>query len=282
MPDIWGFAAIITKFALYLGVLTAVGTVTVALVFRLRQYKRLGLVFAVIGLVAAVLSFSLSGANLTGDASGMTDPEMLGLLWSTSVGTALLLRIVGIGLLVVGLFMGRGGLWLASFGGLVAVWSFVLVSHVSTREDVILDVLLAIHLLTAAFWIGILIPLRRLTLTPATWPEAAELGHRFGIVARIALPALVIAGGYIGYVLVGSFAALIGTGYGQGLILKVGLVAALLGLGALNKLRYIPALQAKDPNAAGHLAKSISFEWAVIITVLGTTAVLTTNLTLPT
>ena len=82
MPDIWGFAAIITKFALYLGVLTAVGTVTVALVFRLRQYKRLGLVFAVIGLVAAVLSFSLSGANLTGDASGMTDPEMLGLLWS--------------------------------------------------------------------------------------------------------------------------------------------------------------------------------------------------------
>ncbi len=282
MPDIWGFAAIITKFALYLGVLTAVGTVTVALVFRLRQYKRLGLVFAVIGLVAAVLSFSLSGANLTGDASGMTDPEMLGLLWSTSVGTALLLRIVGIGLLVVGLFMGRGGLWLASLGGLVAVWSFVLVSHVSTREDFILDVLLAIHLLTAAFWIGILIPLRRLTLTPATWPEAAELGHRFGIAARIALPALVIAGGYIAYVLVGSFASLIGTGYGQGLILKVGLVAALLGLGALNKLHYIPALQAKDPNAAGHLAKSISFEWAVIITVLGTTAVLTTNLTLPT
>ncbi len=282
MPDIWGFAAVLTKFALYLGVLTAVGTVVVALLLPLRQYRRLALIFAAIGLVAALLSFSLSGANLTGDATGMIDPEMLGLLWNTSVGTALLLRIVGIGLLIIGLFMGRGGLWLACFGGLVAVWSFVLVSHVSPREDIILDVLLAIHLLTAAFWIGILIPLRRLTLTPATWLEAAELGHRFGIAARIALPALVIAGGYIAYVLVGSFAALIGTGYGQGLILKVGLVAALLGLGALNKLRYIPALQANDPNAAKLLAKSISFEWALIIAVFGTTAVLTTNLALPT
>lgn len=108
------------------------------------------------------------------------------------------------------------------------------------------------------------------------------MGHRFGIVARIALLAVIIAEVYIAYTFVGSFAALIGTGYGQGLILKVGLVVALLGLGALNKLRYSPALQANDPNAARNLARSISFEWVMIIVVLGTTAVLTTNLTLPT
>lgn len=108
--------------------------------------------------------------------------------------------------------------------------------------------------------IGILIRLKRLTLTLATLPEAVKLGHRFSIGARTAPPAVIIAGVYIAYLLVGSFAARVGTGYGQGLILKVGLIAALRGLGALSNLRYIPALQANDPNAEPHLAKSITLE----------------------
>ena len=33
MPDLWGLAAIVTKFALYVGVLTAAGTVLAALIF---------------------------------------------------------------------------------------------------------------------------------------------------------------------------------------------------------------------------------------------------------
>jgi len=82
--------------------------------------------------------------------------------------------------------------------------------------------------------------------------------------------------------LVGSFSALISTGYGQALIIKVLLVGLLLGLAAGNKLRFIPALRAGDTAAANHLSKIISIEWLVILAVLGTTAVLTTNLALPT
>ncbi|KIN74259.1 copper resistance D family protein [Sulfitobacter guttiformis] len=282
MPDIWGQAAIIIKVALYLGVLTAVGSVIVALVFRLERLRGVALVFAVVGLVAAALSFSLSGANLTGDASGMSDPEMLGLLWTTSVGTAFMVRLIGLGLLILGLFLGRGGLWLSAVGGLVSLWSFVQVSHVSTRENVLLDISLMLHLVTIGFWIGILIPLKRLASAEATWPEAADLGHRFGILAKIMIPVLIVAGVYMSYVLVGSFKSLVNTGYGQALILKVVFVAGLLALGAANKLRFIPALQAKDPHAAGHLSKSISVEWGVILAVIGTTALLTSNLTLPT
>ena len=85
----------------------------------------------------------------------------------------------------------------------------------------------------------------------------------------------------MGYQLVGSFTALVGTGYGQALIIKVLLIGGLLGLAAANKLRFIPALRAGDPAAASHLSKSISVEWLVILAVLGTTAVLTTHLTLP-
>jgi putative copper resistance protein D len=124
--------------------------------------------------------------------------------------------------------------------------------------------------------------LKRLASSSFTYASAADVGHRFGVVASVSVPLLIIAGGYMSYQLVGSFSALISTGYGQALIIKVLLVGLLLGLAAANKLRFIPALRAGDPAAADHLSKSISVEWLVILAVLGTTAVLTTNLTLPT
>ena len=282
MPDAFGLAAIITKFALYLGVMTAAGTVIATLMFRLDRTRGLAVAFAVLGLIATVLAFSLRGANLTGDVSGMTDLEMLGLLWTTPVGTALLLRLLGLGLLIAGLFMGRLGTWVSVLGGVIAIWSFDHVGHVSARDTTLLDISLTLHLLAVALWIGVLTPLKRLASSSNTYALAADVGHRFGVVATVAVPALIIVGGYMGYQLVGSFPALIGTGYGQALIIKVLLVGLLLGLAAANKLRFIPALRAGDPAAAGHLSKSILVEWLVILAVLGTTAVLTTNLTLPT
>lgn len=281
MPDAFGLAAIVTKFALYLGVMTAAGTVMATLMFRLDRTRGLAAAFAVLGLAATILAFSLRGANLTGDLSGMTDPEMLGLLWTTPVGTALLLRLVGLGLLIAGLFMGRVGAWVSALGGVVAIWSFDHVGHISSRDTTLLDIALTLHLLTVALWIGVLTPLKRLASLPDTFNMAADVGHRFGVVATATVPVLIIVGGYMGYQLVGSFTALIGTGYGQALIIKVLLVGGLLGLAAANKLRFIPALRAGDPAAASHLSKSISFEWLVILVVLGTTAVLTTHLTLP-
>ena len=282
MPDLWGLAAIATKFALYLGVLTAAGTAIAALMFRLDRTRGQALTFGVLGLFAAVLAFSLRGANLTGDASGMTDPEMLGLLWSTPVGTALMYRVAGLGLLIAGLFMGRVGPWVSVLGGMLAIWSFDHVGHISGRETALLDIALTFHLLAVALWIGILTPLKRLASQPATYAVAANVGHRFGLVAMVAVPALIAVGGYMGYQLVGSFTALITTGYGQVLIIKVVLVASLLGLAAANKLRFIPDLSTGNPAAASHLVKSISVEWFIILTVLGVTAVLTSNLTLPT
>ena len=281
MPDVWGMAAIATKFVLYLGILTAAGTVMAALAFRLERYRGLAAGFALLGLFAAILAFALRAANLTGDASGMTDPEMLTLLWSTPVGTALALRVAGLGLLVLGLAMGRLGLWVSVLGGVLAIWSFDHVGHVSSRDTALLDIALTAHLLAAAFWIGILTPLKRLASSSVTYALAADVGHRFGMVASAAVPLLIIAGGYMGYALVGTIGALLGTGYGQALILKVVGVAALLGFAAANKLRFMPGVQRGDAKAAARLRTSILAEWLAVLAILATTALLTTNLTLP-
>ena len=281
MPDLFGLAAIATKFALYLGVITATGTVMATLMFKLDRTRRLAAIFAVLGLFATILSFSLRGANLTGDLSGMTDPMMLSLLWTTPVGTALALRLIGLNLLLVGLFLGRIGAWVSVLGGIIALFSFTQIGHISSSESALMEVALILHLLAVALWIGVLTPLYRLASSSTRYASAADVGHQFGLVASFTVPLLIVVGAYMGYQLVGSFNALVETSYGQALIIKVLLVGGLLGLAAANKLRFIPALRLGDPVAAVHLSKSIYLEWFIILTVLGTTAVLTTNLTLP-
>ena len=281
MPDIFVLLAIATKFALYLGVLASAGTVIVALLFRLRHFRNLCLTFSVIGLVAAIIAFLLRGANLTGDISGMVDPEMLSLLWSTPVGTVLIYRIAGLGLVVLGIYTGYVGLWVSAVGSVIAISSFAHIGHVGALETTFLDLTLTLHLIVVSSWIGILIPLKWLISSPQTWPDAASLGHKFGLVAIVTVPLLIAAGTYMSYVLVGSVSALFSTGYGQVLILKVILVGWLLALAAANKLRFIPRLREGDPKAAAHLATSINIEWLVILAVLGATAVLTSSLELP-
>ncbi|MBY5932095.1 CopD family protein [Tateyamaria omphalii] len=281
MPDLFGLASIATKFALYLGVLASVGTGLAAVLFRLNRYRGFAVGFAVLGMAATLLGFLLAGAALTGDASGMTDPEMLGLLWSTPVGTAVALRITGLGLFVLGLFVGRIGLGLSLIGGLLALWSFVHIGHIHDRGSLQLNLVLLFHLTAASIWIGILHPLRALSLDTAKLPEASEVGHRFGRMAAVFVPLLVLAGGYMSYELVGSISALLSGGYGQTLLLKVLFVAGLLGIAAANKLRFVPQMAAGDQAAARHLAKSISFEWMVISVILFATAALTSVLTLP-
>lgn len=282
MADLLGLAAIFAKFALYLGILTASGTVFATLLFRLHRYRGLALVFGGLGVLATLLDFCLRGANLTGDASGMTDPEMLGLLWTTQVGTALALRLGGLGVLMVGLFMARGGLWLSAFGGAIAIWSFDHVGHVPDKDMWLLNLALMLHLLAVALWLGVLTPLRRLAKTSDRLDDAAQLGHRFGIVASFAVPVLIVAGGYMAYVLVGSLTALIGTPYGQALIVKVALVAVLLGLAAANKLRFIPDLKRGNQSAAQSLVRTISFEWGIVLLLLAVTALITSNMMPPT
>ena len=281
MPDLFVLAAIVTKFVLYLGVINAAGTVMATLVFRLDRTRGLAAIFAVLGLIATILGFSLRGANLTGDLSGMTDPMMLSLLWATPVGTALALRIVGLNLLLLGLFLGRAGAWVSVLGGIIALFSFTQIGHISGSEAALMDIALILHLLAVALWIGVLTPLYRLASSSTTYALAANVGHRFGFVASVTVPMLIVVGAYMGYQLVGSFAALIETGYGQALIIKILLVGGLLGLAAVNKLRFIPALRLGDSVAASNLSKSIYVEWLVIVAILGVSAALTTNLTLP-
>lgn len=73
-----------------------------------------------------------------------------------------------------------------------------------------------------------------------------------------------------------------GTAYGQMLLIKLALVAIVLGIAALNKLRLVPDLTANQPGAGAHLRTSLGWETLVFLAIFSATAVLTTSFTVPT
>ena len=162
-------------------------------------------------------------------------------------------------------------------GSLAVAVSFAQVGHTLGEPRSALAILLVLHLLTAAFWVGALAPLRRAALSP----EGADVLHHFGKIAAFGVGVLALAGVGLAYLLSGSVAAMIGTAYGLGLLIKVGIVAALLGLAALNKLRLVPALRADRPGAAQALRRSISWEMLAVVLILLATATITSVTTPP-
>jgi putative copper resistance protein D len=105
-----------------------------------------------------------------------------------------------------------------------------------------------LHLLAAAIWIGglvslvLLLSVSRHDQTPAGVSFARDATQRFSVMG-IAVVVVVFATGIINaWILVGSWHALIVTGYGRLLMLKVVLFAAMLLIAAANRFWLTPRL----------------------------------------
>ena len=285
--DIWSFFSITSKLMFYIGALFASGTVFYSIFFETSKAKssfpgrRITGLFAVAGLVAAAAGYAAAAASLTGEAASVFDGEMLGILWQTPVGTVLVLRVLGLLLILVGLFTGRPGKSITAIGCLIVLGAFTQIGHVTEVSNFFFRFFLLIHLVGIALWAGILLPLYQLSSNPSMIAATGEIAHRFGRSAAIFVPTLLIAGGWFACQLVGSFQNLFATGYGQTLLVKVATVAGLLGLAAANKLRFVPALRAGDASALKHFNQSVRIEILLVVLVLSITAVLTSVLTLP-
>ncbi len=105
-----------------------------------------------------------------------------------------------------------------------------------------------LHLLAAAIWIGglvslvLLLSVSRNDRTDAGVSFARDATQRFSIMG-VAIVVVVLATGIVnGWILVGSWHALIATFYGQLLILKIALFAVMLLIAAANRFWLMPRL----------------------------------------
>ncbi|MEU4346764.1 copper resistance protein CopC [Streptomyces sp. NPDC023838] len=116
--------------------------------------------------------------------------------------------------------------------GIAATWA--LAEHASTGIQTALAMPVAVvHLLSVATWLGGLATLLvALHLTPAVERAAVR---RFSRIAFWSVTVLVSTGLYQAWRQVGSWSALTGTGYGQLLLVKGGLVAVLLSAAYISR-----------------------------------------------
>ena len=185
--------AILAKAIGYGAALLAMGGVLFSFIFAKRAEasvsqlaRNLAVGAALVGLAVLVVRFGIRASRISGmGLEGATDLMMLGFVWESPLGTAAIWRGIG-ELAILAILIPRVGQWIVLAGAVAVAISFAQVGHALGEPRAALAVLLVLHLLTAAFWIGALVPLRRAAFAPT----GADLLHHFGNVAAFGIAVL--------------------------------------------------------------------------------------------
>lgn len=253
------------RFALYASLMSLFGLAVFALVvldpgdreehwLAVRRSPLAGL--ALVALVVSVLGFAIVCAAMAGTAVKAVDHATVQMILSeTTVGTAFIVRTGALVVASLGAVMlpGRARLTVIAVMSSASLASLAWNGHGASGEGTAGTILLGadlIHLLAAGTWIGALAAFaltfgwRKSTLSVDERQIAHRALDRFALVGTIVVVLLVATGIINGWMLVGpaNIWTLPMSLYGQLLLAKLVLFAAMLGLAALNRFRLTPAL----------------------------------------
>jgi copper transport protein len=201
-------------------------------------------------LLLLLLRGSYTGSGKIGD---IFDLDLLGQVLQTKTGAALvsrLLLLAAAALFIAVLFgahekredeekrdltfgLAVGGVVVSA--GLAASWAMSEHASVGLQTAISMPVDV-VHLLAVAAWLGGLTALLvALYKAPAETPVDAAAVRRFSAVAFGSVVALVLTGTYQSWRQLGSWSAFTDTWYGQLLLIKIGLVALLVGIAYISR-----------------------------------------------
>jgi putative copper resistance protein D len=239
-----------------------------------QRLRRIGFVSAVAGIALVAAHYALEAARMAGALSGVLDPSLQAMVFDSSMSTAWIWRMIGL-TLIAGTILrdGKVATTVGLIGVAAVIVAFLFVGHSAIHSHRgWLASFLAIHLAVVAFWFGSLVPLYVVSRDERT-PLAAEIVNDFSRLAVWLVPVILLVGVLMAVLLIDRW-TVFGEGYGLSLIAKALGFGALMGLAALNKWRYGPALAAAS--GAGTFQRTVAIEYVLICAVLMTTAVMTT------
>ncbi len=251
-----------------------------------------------IGLAIAVASglvwFQLQAAAISGLSFGeaMTSGVLSTVLNETQFGLVSKARLVLAVILAACLAYDRfpQARWLALGSALGFIAAIAWTGHAGSTLGELGNLHLtadALHLIAAAGWIGGLV-LLALMLAAArrnqdfAWPSLAQdAAQRFSTLGIVSVGTLLLTGIVNAWILVGSIHALIVTGYGQLLLLKLVVFAIMLGFAAINRFWLTPQLAFSSENeprleALRQLTRNSVTEIALGLTIFAIVGVLGT------
>jgi putative copper export protein len=167
-------------------------------------------------------------------------------------------------------------------------WTYSASGHASAWGDFSLAQLIdGLHVASTAVWVGGLLVLatsaRPLFLTGHDRAYALETAERLSRLAGLALLCVVPTGIYNAVTQIGFLSALWETAYGRLLLLKLAGVLGMVGLGAINRYRGLPALRDwaqgslishHTPSGGVRFLRIATVESLLAVWVLGCTALL--------
>lgn len=286
--DVWTLSGVITKAMIYGTCLLASGSALFAIFFQptdreIRSTLRYTISVCVcFAFLLSALDIGLRAGFLMDDGFvGMVDPVAIKMLTDGAFGQALIFRYVGLVVLLLSVLVIALLPWLAGLGALLIALSFSLTGHATGEPRWALTLLICLHVLTISYWLGGLLPLYRLAGRERKCFEAVQHAQKFGTHAVFLLPILFVAGVGLSFFLVGNVKNMVATDYGLTLLGKIVVAVLLLGLGAVNKLRFVPAMARQDRNAKQNFRHVIRWEAAAFISIFVVSAFLTSATTLP-
>jgi len=226
-----------------------------------------------IGIVSAVVSLGLQGIDLQN--LPLTDIVTLAPWTSalaTSLGPSLLIAIAAMVIAYFSLWSPSIAInWVLTSAAMLGVGlSLVSSGHAATAPPSWLArPSLFLHGVGVAYWVGALAP-----LVTMAWRRSDSLPRVLKDFSAFAVPdvgGLVLTGLGLAVVQLESFGALIETGYGIILLVKLALVVLLLGLAALNRF-YLTAMVVADYRNTRPLLRSVVFECVLVVGILAVVA----------
>ena len=180
--------------------------------------------------------------------------------------------------------------WIGLLAAAAFIASLAWAGHGAATEDVPFDAIHLpadiLHLLAAGAWLGALLPL--VLLLVQTWhdssPQALAVARaatlRFSVLGMSSVGTLIVTGVVNTWFLSGSVPALLGTLYGQLLLLKIALFATMIAVAGANQGRLLPRLAdiACEPGlrlrAVRQLGRNASIEASLGVLVLAVVSII--------
>jgi copper resistance protein D len=279
----WDAAAVCAKAVTYAATLGAAGAIfflaysSSLLNELLRSHiRRLIASLLVAAALASCARILLSGASMSGELAGMFDSGFVRMVLGAGEGRATGMRMAGLALAALAIPSNPRFRALALLGAATASISFAGVGHIrGLLPNTAPLLLLCMHLLCAAFWLGALGPLL-IAARDGGDTRVALLASRFGKLALGVVLLLVAAGAAVLWTLIGDAAQFWSSDYGLLMALKLLMVAALLSTAAVNKLYLTPKLLRGDVGAVIQFRRSVTIEMVIGALILLITATFTT------
>jgi copper transport protein len=250
---------------------------------------------AILGAVTLVAAMPFRIARVGGGLDALNNNDVISAELRGPIGQAV--AVTAVALLAFAVFVERRApAWLAGVAALAGLAGFSLEGH--TRAMHLRWAMISsdvVHLSAGAVWLGGIVGLTVAFRSTVGAVPLAVLVRRFSNTALVAVAAVSVSGVIMAWIVLPKAGELTSTGYGLALILKVSLVAVVVGLGAFNRWMLVPTVStAIDPEAPDepredstqpehdvaarrHLSRIVLGELALLLIVVGVTAVLVTR-----